>query len=98
MNHYQYIPIREITCTQGEGPLLHLQYFLTCLDRGNKADTLYGIRVRKYTEDQTLAEESDTPPISYSEAFVRQLLQHLIHNAVTPMCLLEVLDELISAA
>lgn len=98
MNHCQYIPVQEITCRQDKGTLLHLKYFLTCMDRGSKADTLYGIRVLKYTEDYALAEEASTPPISYSETFVRQLLQHLIRNAVTPMCLLEVLDELVSAA
>ncbi len=98
MKTCEYIPIEELTCQPSGGPSLRLQYFLTCRKPEGPGGALYGICVRKYTDISQQPEEAATPPISYSQTFVRQLLQHLIQNAVTPMCLLEVLDELLSAA
>ncbi|MCI8418100.1 MAG: hypothetical protein HFI33_11515 [Lachnospiraceae bacterium] len=98
MNTCQYIPIHEFTCQPCDHPSLRLKYFLTCRESEEPGGILYGICIRKYTAENQQPEEAATPPISYSESFVRQLLQHLIENAVTPMCLLEVLDELLSAA
>ncbi len=96
MKTCQYIWITELTRSKSNGQPLRIQYFLTCRESAQASQSLYGICVRKYTGDEALPEEAVTPPISYSEEFVRQLLQHLIRNAVTPMCLLEVLDELLT--
>lgn len=95
MKPCQYIWIQEITQTTSDGTSLRLAYFLTLQDADAPGSLLYGICVRKYQEGAE-PEEAMTPPISHSEDFVRQLLQHVIAHAVTPMCLLEVLDELIS--
>ena len=97
MKTCQYIWITEVTRLKPDGEPLRLQYFLTRRPSLDTSLFLYGICVRKYSGDQCTPEEAVTPPISYSEGFVRQLLQHLIQNAVTPLCLLETLDELLTS-
>lgn len=89
--------VQEITQTKSDGTVLHLTYSLTSRESEFPHHLLYGICVRKQEYGQSQPEEARTPPISYSEHFVRRLLQQVITHGVTPMCLLEVIDELLSA-
>lgn len=76
-----------------------LFYYLVEDHRDMVVDTpLYGIQVQKQVkENGKIVKEKETAvAISYSEDFVKQLLYDLIHNMVTPMCLLEVLDDLVT--
>ena len=96
MRPSQYTWIQEISQTKSDGTTLRLAYYLTRWTSEDLSTPLYGICVRKSEAEAGEFEETATPPISSSEDFVRQLLQHVITHAVTPLCLLEVLDELAS--
>lgn len=55
---------------------------------------LYSIQVWKTEKDQIVMEE--TGSISYSRDVVRQMIRMLIDNCVTPMSVLEVVDDLVT--
>ena len=96
MKPSQLIQIHEITQQKSDGTPLRLTYCLSRQEAEESDAPLYGIYVRMQEEGREQPEEIQTPPISYSEAFVRLLLERVSANAVTPLCLMEVLDELIS--
>ena len=50
---------------------------------------------RSFSQDSVDATES-TPPVSDSESRARSLLSRLIQNAVTPVCLLEIVDDIMT--
>ena len=47
-------------------------------------------------EKPGVEEAESTPPVSHSEIFARQMLRQLITNAVTPVCLLEIVDDMMT--
>ncbi len=59
---------------------------------------LYGIQVEKitYKNNKKYLEKETTPALSYSRGVVEELTHKLINNEVTPMGLIEVVDEYIS--
>ncbi|MCI9383589.1 MAG: hypothetical protein HFI24_05210 [Lachnospiraceae bacterium] len=80
-----------------KGNLLNLKYYLIEEEQPLSVTPLYRICIKKsVTEKPGVEETESTPPVSHSEAFARQMLRRLITNAVTPVCLLEIVDDMMT--
>lgn len=89
--------IETRTVTDEKGTLLNLKYYLIEEEASPAAAPLYRICVKKSLSEHPGVEESaSTPPVSDSETRARQLLRRLITNAVTPVCLLEIVDDIMT--
>ncbi len=89
--------IETRTVTDEKGTLLNLKYYLIEEEASPAAAPLYRICVKKSLSEHPGVEESaSTPPVSDSETRARQLLRQLITNAVTPVCLLEIVDDIMT--
>lgn len=89
--------IETRSVTDEKGRLLNLKYYLIEETPVSEGAPLYRICVKKsITEKPGMEEAESTPPVSHSEHFVRQVLGQLIQNAVTPVCLLEIVDDIIT--
>ena len=89
--------IETRTVTDEKGTLLNLKYYLIEEEASPAAAPLYRICVKKSLAEHPGVEESaSTPPVSDSETRARQLLRRLITNAVTPVCLLEIVDDIMT--
>ena len=89
--------IETRSVTDEKGTLLNLKYYLIEEEQPQSVAPLYRICIKKSIAERPGVEEAQsTPPVSHSEAFTRQVIGRLIRNAVTPVCLLEIVDELIT--
>ena len=80
-----------------KGTLLNLKYYLIEEEPPQSAAPLYRICIKKSIAEHPGVEETEsTPPVSDSELFTRQVRKQLIQNAVTPVCLLEIVDDMIT--
>ena len=80
-----------------KGTLLNLKYYLIEEEPPQSAAPLYRICIKKSIAEHPGVEEAEsTPPVSDSELFTRQVLKQRIQNAVTPVCLLEIVDDMIT--
>lgn len=68
-----------------------LEYYLTEEISKSYRRPLYGIQVKKIFEGKE--ELESTGAISYSKELVTQMIRDLCRNTVTPMTLVEVVDE-----
>lgn len=83
--------------TDEKGNLLNLKYYLIEEEGPISAAPLYRICVKKSLSEHPGVEEAEsTPPVSDSETDARRMLQSLITNAVTPVCLLEIVDDMMT--
>lgn len=73
--------------------VMDLAYYL--LENPREDNTvLYGIKITKTIDEYTESEEVDA--ISYSKEFVQQIIQTLMKNEVTPISMIEIIDEIIT--
>ena len=80
-----------------KGNLLNLKYYLIEEEAPRSAAPLYRKKEKKSLSEQPCVEEAEsTPPVSASEAQAHQMLRQLITNAVTPVCLLEIVDDMMT--
>lgn len=80
-----------------KGTLLNLKYYLIEEKQPQAAAPLYRICIKKSIAEKPDVEETEsTPPVSHSEDFAREMLRRLITNAVTPICLLEIVDDMMT--
>jgi len=80
-----------------KGTLLNLKYYLIEEEQPKMAAPLYRICIKKSIAERPGVEETEsTPPVSHSESYTRQVLTQLIKNAVTPVCLLEIVDDMMT--
>lgn len=82
-----------------DGQLIQVEYYFTKDNRGDQDRTpLCGIQLIKWNKMKEAVEKEVEilPAISYSERFVRQILDKLMRNTVTPMQMTEVIDDLVS--
>lgn len=75
-----------------------LQYYLMEKSQEVRSSKLYGIKIVKIVTDGkgSKQEEEMTPAISYSKAFVKQILLAMLKGTVTPVSVLEIVDDLVS--
>ena len=73
---------------------LGLNYYLTEKQSSEKEETVYGIKVTKQSEEGN--EEDVVDNISYNKEEVLELLNLLSSNEVTPVCMAEILDDLMT--
>ncbi len=86
------------TVADEKGNLLYLHYYLAEEIRPSSALPLYRIGIQKLpVSEPRAAEIAWTPPVTDSGSLAHSLFDRLIRNTVTPFCLLEVLDDLLSA-
>ncbi len=94
--HKEFL-IETRSVTDEKGSSLNLKYYLIEEEMTPSAAPLYRICVKKSISDSPCVEEAEsTPFVSHSEDFTRQILGQLIRNAVTPVCLLEIVDDIIT--
>ena len=94
---YKEFLIETRTVTDEKGTLLNLKYYLIEEESARSAAPLYRICVKKSLSEHPGVEETEsTPPVSDSETRARRLLGQLIKNAVTPVCLLEIVDDIMT--
>ena len=80
-----------------KGTLLNLKYYLIEEEPPQSAAPLYRICIKKSIAEHPGVEETEsTPPVSDSELFTRQVIKQLIQKAVTPVCLREIVDDMIT--
>lgn len=83
--------------TDEKGNLLNLKYYLIEEETPQSAVPLYRICIKKSLSERPGVEEAQsTPPVSDSETYARRILRRLISNAVTPVCLLEIVDDIMT--
>jgi len=88
--------IETRSVTDEKGTLLNLKYYLI-EEKTPQAVPLYRICIKKsFAERPGVEEAESTPPVSDSETHARQMLCQLIKNAVTPVCLLEIVDDMMT--
>ncbi len=88
--------IETRSVTDEKGTLLNLKYYLI-EEKTPQAAPLYRICIKKsFAERPGVEEAESTPPVSDSETHARQMLCQLIKNAVTPVCLLEIVDDMMT--
>lgn len=91
--------IETRSVTDEKGTLLNLKYYLIEEEPPQSAVPLYRICVKKsFAERPGVEETESTPPVTDSESHARQMLCRLIQNAVTPVCLLEIVDDMMTKA
>ena len=88
----QFLEIKNTTHKKSDGSAFILTYSLVTFFSSDSKIPLYGISV-SLQKAGCPPEEVLSPPISASEPYVRELITRIIRNKVTPLCLLEVLDE-----
>ena len=94
--HKEFL-IETRSVTDEKGILLNLKYYLIEEEQPESMAPLYRICIKKSTAAYPEVEETEsTPPVSHSETYARQVLRRLICNAVTPVCLLEIVDDMIT--
>jgi hypothetical protein len=77
--------------------MLNLKYYLIEEEQPASVAPVYRICIKKSIAERPGMEEAEsTPPVSHSESFTRQVLTQLIKNAVTPVCLLEIVDDMMT--
>ena len=76
--------IETRSVTDEKGNLLNLKYYLIEEESVQTAGR------------PGVEEAESTPPVSGSEASARKMLRQLIRNAVTPVCLLEIVDDMMT--
>ena len=75
----------------------HLLYYWLLRKKGKGAeDAVYGIEITKYKEEQ-LVEKEQIASLSTSESRVIELIQKMARGNVTPMTLLPLADDFLSA-
>lgn len=77
---------------------MNLGYYLIEEERDEKANTsLYGIQITKQTvkRGSVRTEKESTPALSYSRSFVEKMIFRLMEGSVTPIALLEVVDDMV---
>lgn len=72
---------------------VHLNYYLTKKTGRTAYDALYGIRIEKKIQGER-DESEQTPALSASRQIVEQLAGKLMAGAVTPVCMMEIIDDL----
>ncbi len=72
---------------------VHLNYYLTKKTGRTAYDALYGIRIEKRIQGER-DESEQTPALSASRQIVEQLAGKLMAGAVTPVCMMEIIDDL----
>ena len=73
------------------------EYYLIEEKRLVSPAPIYRICIKKSLAECPGVEETEsTPPVSDSESRAREMLRGLIKNAVTPVCLLEIVDDMMS--
>ncbi|MCI8630481.1 MAG: hypothetical protein HFE57_13505 [Firmicutes bacterium] len=73
-----------------------LYYWLLRKQKKGTEDTIYGIEIAKYREEQ-LIEKEQIESLSTSESRVVELIQKMARGNVTPMTLLPLADDFLSA-
>ena len=73
-----------------------LYYWLLRKQKKGTEDTIYGIEIAKYREEQ-LIEKEQIESLSTSESRVIELIQKMARGNVTPMTLLPLADDFLSA-
>jgi len=73
-------------------------YFLKDYRFGEDESPLCGIKIVKseIIDDQDHREVETAPSISYSEKFVKQIIQVMMQGLVTPIHMLEVIDQMVT--
>ena len=73
-----------------------LYYWLLRKQKKGTEDTIYGIEIAKYKQEQ-LIEKEQIASLSTSESRVIELIQKMARGNVTPMTLLPLADDFLSA-
>ena len=76
-----------------DGHIFKLNYFLTQKQSEDEEKSIYGVAVTK--EASGVFEEEVVDNLSYSQEDVEDILSKLSSNLVTPICLVEILDEMV---
>ena len=81
-----------------DGKQLKLEYYLIEEKRDERGGFLYGIMIKKETRENGRIERSkaEGKAVSYSKTYVERMLQLFLKNTVTPLTMLELIDEYIS--
>lgn len=82
---------RKFISDRGLG--IHLNYYLTKRTGRTAYDALYGIRIEKRVQGEQ-EETEQTPALSASRQMVEQLAGRLMAGTVTPVCMMEIIDDL----
>lgn len=78
---------------------IKLEYYLIASKTNlEEKETLYGIQIAKYrrTEKEMQKEVEAIMGLSYSRKLVEQMIICLMDHTVTPMCMLEIVDDYIT--
>lgn len=93
MQKLKVVSIKEVKSE--EGNMMSLRYVLTRNCRNHiKGQKYYGIEIEK--ESNGTLEREKVEGISHSKEFVQGILECLYDNVVTPVSMVEVIDDLVT--
>lgn len=91
--------IGERNCRDEFNKMLKMKYFLVEDYENSKVNkpvySIEVIKLDKSTRKDTFEKET-TPSISFSKAFVMQIIHRIMDNLVTPATVLEIVDDMIT--
>ena len=93
MEYEQRFLVGERRFISDRGLGVHLNYYLTEKTGRQERGPLYGIRIEKIIQGEQ-DETEQTPALSASRQMVEQLAGKLMAGLVTPVCMIEVIDDL----
>lgn len=97
MKEQKLIGVTEFESTEGQK--VQLEYYLLSEPRdAAEGIAIYGIEIIKIMRDKGIIkkEREIARALSYSQSYVEQLLKVLLRNQVTPMTMIEVIDDYIT--
>lgn len=92
MREQRLIETKQVSTECGEE--LQLEYYLTSKDSVEEEGKVYGICIKNHRMDRI--ETDVVENISYKEEQVLEFVHILSENTVTPICMAEILDDLIT--
>lgn len=92
MREQRLISTKQVNTECGE--VLHLEYYLTSKDSVEEEGKVYGISIENHHGDRV--ETDVVENISYKEEQVLEFVHILSENTVTPICMAEILDDIMT--
>ncbi|MFP4698166.1 MAG: DUF6514 family protein [Eubacteriales bacterium] len=90
--------VRKVTVEKNKK--LEMQYYITELDHyiADHLTQIYGIEIINKVDEKggTYYEKECVTNLSFSKDYVQRLINILMNNLVTPVCMIEIIDELMN--
>ncbi len=94
---YAEVVLNKDELVESESNRIELEYYKISKKASKEQSNLYGVEIvkKEYLGNKSLEEKEDIDCLTNDETVVNNLLSVLKRNKVTPICLNEILDEVL---